>query len=310
MWVSDENDHKIYAYNMSTKARDSSQDFDTLSAAGNNGPGGIWSNGTTMWVSDTEVAVTKIYAYDMTTKARDSSKDFDTLSAAGNNGPGGIWSNGTTMWVSDSGDDKIYAYESVNRLPDTYEGNNIDEVTIDNIGQIQFTFENEFNDTDYGVFTENKVLEKETDTHRHGNFSIQNRDCVWSIAMTKIFVKTGDVRRNISELVQPLGGIKYFRAWQVPEDGSEVTVDMDMAKNILREDIREERTLLWPKIDADWFKAVEAGDEKKQKEVSKMKQKYRDAPNHDLIASAKTIDDLLKLNMLKLVNTDSASDKE
>ena len=75
---------------MSDKARDSSKDFDTLSAAGNTNPRGIWSNGTTMWVSDQ--TTDKIYAYNMSDKARDSSKDFDTLSAAGNNVPNDIWS--------------------------------------------------------------------------------------------------------------------------------------------------------------------------------------------------------------------------
>ena len=33
-------------------SRDSSKDFDTLSAAGNNAPDGVWSDDTTMWVSD------------------------------------------------------------------------------------------------------------------------------------------------------------------------------------------------------------------------------------------------------------------
>ena len=40
MWVVDYTDAKIYAYNLSTKARDSSKDFDTLSAATNNNPAG------------------------------------------------------------------------------------------------------------------------------------------------------------------------------------------------------------------------------------------------------------------------------
>ena len=77
MWVANDGSSstdKIYAYDMTTKARDSSQDFDTLNAAGNTSPRGIWSNGTTMWVSDQ--TTDKIYAYDMTTKARDSSKDL------------------------------------------------------------------------------------------------------------------------------------------------------------------------------------------------------------------------------------------
>ena len=89
-------------------ARDSSEDFGTLSAAGNNAPYGMWSDGTTMWVSD--YGDKKIYAYTVSTKARDSAKDFDTLDAAGNDNPRGLFSDGTTMWVSDSTDDKLYAY--------------------------------------------------------------------------------------------------------------------------------------------------------------------------------------------------------
>ena len=98
MWVSDNSDDKIYAYNLATKARDSSKDFDTLNAAGNNNPTGLYSDGTTMWVSDNDDQ--KIYAYNLATKARDSTKDFDTLIAAGNY-PNGLYSDGTTMWVAD-----------------------------------------------------------------------------------------------------------------------------------------------------------------------------------------------------------------
>ena len=54
MWVSDYVDDKIYAYDLTTKARDASKDFDTLSDAGNENPDGIWSNNITMWVSDYE----------------------------------------------------------------------------------------------------------------------------------------------------------------------------------------------------------------------------------------------------------------
>ena len=89
-------------------ARNSAKDFDTLSAAGNRTPTGIWSDGTTMWVADW--GDDKIYAYSMAAKARESAKDFDTLKAAGNGAPQGIWSDGTTMWVADWEDEKIYAY--------------------------------------------------------------------------------------------------------------------------------------------------------------------------------------------------------
>ena len=115
MWVADHNGYadatdgdKLYAYDMATKARVPSKDFDTLNAAGNNWPIGIWSDGITMWVSDWDDD--KLYAYDMATKARVPSKDFNTLIAAGNNAPEGIWSDGTTMWVRDDADSMIYAY--------------------------------------------------------------------------------------------------------------------------------------------------------------------------------------------------------
>ena len=108
IWVSDDEDAKLYAYRMSDGARDDAKDFDTLSDAGNNNPFGIWSDGATMWVSDTEDA--KLYAYRMSDGARDDAKDFNTLSDAGNNFPTGIWSDGATMWVSDNAG-KLYAYE-------------------------------------------------------------------------------------------------------------------------------------------------------------------------------------------------------
>ena len=85
------------------------EDFDTLEAAGNTGPEGIWSDGETMWVADW--LDEKIYAYDMATKARVLGNDFNTLKAAGNAWPQGIWSDGTTMWVADWLEEKIYAYD-------------------------------------------------------------------------------------------------------------------------------------------------------------------------------------------------------
>ena len=81
------------------------QGFDTLVDAGNTAPFGIWSDGTTMWVTNDgsdESYAGKIYAYDLTTTERDVHKDFNfdgTFLAA----PPlrvGIWSDGTTMWVA------------------------------------------------------------------------------------------------------------------------------------------------------------------------------------------------------------------
>ena len=86
------------------------RDFNTLKAAGNDNPEGIWSDGTTMWVADYTDG--KIYAYNLRSRARDPDKDFNTLSTAGNEEPRGIWSDGTTMWVVNQvySFGRIYAY--------------------------------------------------------------------------------------------------------------------------------------------------------------------------------------------------------
>ncbi len=121
IWVTDAvnnvaANNKIYAYNLATKNRNPAEDFDTLSVAGNNSPRDLWSDGTTMWVTD--ALDDKLYAYKMGDKSRDPAKDFNTLRAAGNGNPHGLWSNGTTMWVADWEDDKLYAYKMSDKSRD------------------------------------------------------------------------------------------------------------------------------------------------------------------------------------------------
>ena len=105
MWVADNSDEKIYAYNMRTRAHDPDKDFKIRKAVAGR-PWGIWSDGTTMWVVDDWDY--KICAYNMRSKDRDP-KDCNRL-PSGNTSPRGIWSDGTTMWVADNSDEKIYAY--------------------------------------------------------------------------------------------------------------------------------------------------------------------------------------------------------
>ena len=115
-WVADDDNDKIYAYNMQTKAREAGEDFDTLAAADNADPRGIWSDGITMWVADANED--KLFAYNLSTKARDDAKDFGTLIAANNTNPYGVWSDGITMWVVDTAAGKIYAYNMSDKQRD------------------------------------------------------------------------------------------------------------------------------------------------------------------------------------------------
>ena len=108
MWVLDDDDHAIYAYDMDTKARIRDENFKGLTAVGNNTPTDIWADETTMFVANA-FAPNRIYAYWRSTKAPNTPRYIEL--AASNDQVRGIWSDGSTMWVSDSDDAKIYAYE-------------------------------------------------------------------------------------------------------------------------------------------------------------------------------------------------------
>ena len=117
MWVGDESDGKIYAYDLRTKSRVPAEEFNNLVSTGREGLTGIWSDGITMWTVDYRSQ--KIFAYNMDTKRRVPIEEFDTLIAAGNSSPNGIWSDGATLWVGNWGAVKIFAYDlkSKERIP-------------------------------------------------------------------------------------------------------------------------------------------------------------------------------------------------
>ena len=113
MWVNDWNDKKLYAYNLSTKAYDSSNDI--ALRVGDDEPRGIWSDGTTMWVADDDDDV--IYSYNLSAKSFNNGENI-TLDSS-NQAPLGIWSDGTTMWVVNSTGGKVYAYKMSDKSRDT-----------------------------------------------------------------------------------------------------------------------------------------------------------------------------------------------
>ena len=111
VWVVDDDavdHHKLFAYDLSNGNRVANRDINTLQMVGNLAPDGVWSDKTTIWVTDR--TDNKLYAYNLSDGTRDSSLDIETLRAAGNGDSSGIWSDGTTVWVADQTDDKLYAY--------------------------------------------------------------------------------------------------------------------------------------------------------------------------------------------------------
>ena len=80
-------------------------DLDGLIAAGSTTPRGIWSNGETVWVVDSNTS--KLFAYTLAdgTRTRQGIRP-----ACRQPHPAGIWSNRTTMWVADAFNNKLFAY--------------------------------------------------------------------------------------------------------------------------------------------------------------------------------------------------------
>ena len=115
VWVSYTSPVQILAYDRSTMARVSGQDFtrSTLSGAGNDHPRGIWSDGATMWVADQSDV--KVYAYNLSDKTRNAAQDWNLDGV--NRNARGLWSDGQTIYVSDTGRDKLYAYHLPGSLP-------------------------------------------------------------------------------------------------------------------------------------------------------------------------------------------------
>ena len=196
MWVANTGIDKLYAYNLSTKARDSGKDFDTLNAAENEFATGIWSDGTTMWVAD--LVDGKIYAYSLSTKARDSGKDFNTLDAAGNETPTGIWSDGTTMWVADDPHAKIYAYTMSTKARDSSKefdtlsaAGNDDPIGIWSDGTTMWVAD-EFDDKLYAYNLATKARESSKDFNTLDAASNEAPTGVWSDGTTMWVADTRD----------------------------------------------------------------------------------------------------------------------
>ena len=114
IWYVDSGDLRINSVSKAGGGRTSySEQRGRLSGARNLDPEGIWSDGETMWVADSERK--RVFAYDFPAYwDRDIGNEFDTLDIPGvltNASPTGIWSDGTTMWVADSEAGRIFAYD-------------------------------------------------------------------------------------------------------------------------------------------------------------------------------------------------------
>ena len=93
------------------------QDFDnSVLLSSNTFPFGIWSDGTTMWVTDPNYGIVR--AYDTHTREYLPEQNFD-MSGTGERYAHFIWSDGATMWVSNYQTQTLYAYDLVSKARDS-----------------------------------------------------------------------------------------------------------------------------------------------------------------------------------------------
>ena len=73
----------------------------------NRAPRGVWSDGSTVWVSDS--GQEKLFAHDLESGVRLPERDIAL--ADRNRDARGIWSGDETMWVLDGGKESLFAYD-------------------------------------------------------------------------------------------------------------------------------------------------------------------------------------------------------
>lgn len=115
--------------------------------------------------------------------------------------------------------------------------------------------------------------------------------------MSKTYININGDIREASSLELPSTGRKFRKAWQF--NGPVVDIDLDQAKEIKREEIRREREPELQRLDVEYFKAMEQGEDVKP--IVDQKRKLRDATQHDAITNAKTADELAKITLDDLI---------
>ena len=109
------------------------------------------------------------------------------------------------------------------------------------------------------------------------------------ISLQSMFVKIG-----LNEY--DAGGLdiiedRTFRgAWADP-DGTRISVNMEVAKELWRDKLRMAREVAMKDLDADYMKALELGAD--TSEIAAKKQELRDAPNNPQIDAAETPEELM-----------------
>jgi uncharacterized protein YdaT len=80
-----------------------------------------------------------------------------------------------------------------------------------------------------------------------------------------------------------------------------ITINLDKAKEIKKNKLREERKALLESLDVEFVRALESGDSEKQQEIAAKKQALRDATKHPSLVGAESVEDLKSVALKDLV---------
>lgn len=106
------------------------------------------------------------------------------------------------------------------------------------------------------------------------------------------FIKIGATDYNAADYT--VTGYRQFReAWQVDTDTAVISVNLEKAKEIWRDKIRQDRKDKLAALDTAYMRALEAGSDTTQ--IVADKQVLRDAPSHPDIAAATTVEELVEV---------------
>lgn len=86
-------------------------------------------------------------------------------------------------------------------------------------------------------------------------------------------------------------------AWAFNPRTNKISIDMDKAVEIRRDQLREDRAKLFEKLDVESLRALENGDAKKQAELAAEKQRLRDLPADPRLAAATLPDHLREVTV-------------
>jgi hypothetical protein len=113
------------------------------------------------------------------------------------------------------------------------------------------------------------------------------------------FIKIGAVSYNAADYQIPVE--RTFRdAWEADENSAVINVNLEKAKDIWRDKIREARKPMLEQLDTAYMRALETGADTTQ--IIADKQVLRDAPAHPNINAATSVSELIQVQLLPNYN--------